>query len=816
MRIFDLVLLNHEYDMALLRIKELAACVDAMVFVQPAFTFGSGTAPSNGRRPPFPAELASRLGNGTVHFRHLVAPDIESVCTNLSATTVWRPWCRESYARNALFETFHQLGGGDEDVALVSDADEIPRASALHLLREPATWRHSRRNAVWSLTSIRHYHWSLRCEVHAAWQLGPRAVLGSALRRYGSQAIRLDNRYLCWLSGYHATCPSRGYPPRPILHRVIPNASWHLSTMSGGIGGVMAKLVDNSDYVPSRLQTADEIARRSSRCLDHLGRDHSALPEPNLTFARQTPWSLHNLPSYPDVPRVLAAGLRTHTVELAQFLSLSHGTPPTEVLDAIASLPAARCATAVQHADTKAVEAPHAAEHAAKHAAKHAAERAAEHAAEHAAAAAVTSSVAATATTATTAAATVAAAATAAADQSTPQASPSPPHHSAWRWCVVMSDNRPPSDLPSADSCTAFAYARHHGYGFVYTRWVGGSANPHSAKQTSARPAGDRPTARPRASGGVLPLGNTGCIHPRRGALSPYWCKIPAVAHAMLHGVEHRPCERLVYLDTDVRIINRSLSLDAYFDRARRLRDEALQDDMWHLLFTSNAPHVHSGLCTGLFFVRNGPTACGILRNWFDADWPDKPLPWSFEQGAMAEGVHAYHRAYGDAVRLMPTSTTWRWEEIPKLAPMPWRASPSDALFHHRCRRVGSSDENCLPSREDVPAPSRSCEMRDATDGDGSRGRAVDAVMRLLHASEQVFAPYPSDHGACPVATPRIGVRRGDFMSAATCCRHGKRLAPSRYHLNGSRSPTPRPCWSSIRISARDQRWTDETWTCQG
>mgnify|MGYP000912611035 CR=1 FL=1 len=34
-------------------------------------------------------------------------------------------WCRESFARNALLQAFDELGGHDDDVIFISDADEI-------------------------------------------------------------------------------------------------------------------------------------------------------------------------------------------------------------------------------------------------------------------------------------------------------------------------------------------------------------------------------------------------------------------------------------------------------------------------------------------------------------------------------------------------------------------------------------------------------------------------------------------------------------------------------------------------------------------
>jgi len=141
-----------------------------------------------------------------------------------------------------------------------------------------------------------------------------------------------------------------------------------------------------------------------------------------------------------------------------------------------------------------------------------------------------------------------------------------------------------------------------------------------------------------------------------------------------------------MYLDVDVQLLDHSLSLDAYLARARGLGDEALFDDQWQLLFSSNAPHKPSwGPCTGLFWVRNTATACGVVRNWWNSDWPDSGSQ-TWEQGPIAWGVHAHNRAYGSAVRVMPTARAWRREDIPKLgyqrgAPP---AGPRDPLFDHR------------------------------------------------------------------------------------------------------------------------------------
>ena len=44
--------------------------------------------------------------------------------------------CRESFGRNALTQAFFELGGTKDDIAMISDADEMPRAAAIENVRQ--------------------------------------------------------------------------------------------------------------------------------------------------------------------------------------------------------------------------------------------------------------------------------------------------------------------------------------------------------------------------------------------------------------------------------------------------------------------------------------------------------------------------------------------------------------------------------------------------------------------------------------------------------------------------------------------------------
>ena len=119
-----------------------------------------------------------------------------------------------------------------------------------------------------------------------------------------------------------------------------------------------------------------------------------------------------------------------------------------------------------------------------------------------------------------------------------------------------------------------------------------------------------------------------------------------------------------MFVDTDAFFLEHDVSIDAYLERAHvEARDEALVDDRWQLLFSSNAPfRPWDALCSGVFWLRNTATSCGVLRNWWDAEWTHFNQRHPFEQAAMSAGVHRFNRAYGDLVRVMPSASFFHHE----------------------------------------------------------------------------------------------------------------------------------------------------------
>ena len=333
-RFFDMVLLSHELEMASIRINELINCVDAMVFVQTPWRFSDGSHKS----VEFPAGLPPRV-------HHMVVSDNISSCLSSQIPR----WCRQIIARNFLGRAFHELGGTDDDWAIVSDADEIPTPEALQRIRDlPAGSEVVGPNAthVVALKPIHNFKFGVHCEEKAGHTTGSTVASGGLLRRTGAQAMRRAVGSACKVGkGFWASCQAR-----PTLN--WEHSCWHFSSISGGADGFIEKARSNSQpdmlltgrLVKHHISSTDspaymaetyERAREEVACMDLAPSTNNESSNGPIVFAnvlktttlrdlihrgglsrRRTPWNSSHLPTYPDVPRVVelsfAQGLLQH------------------------------------------------------------------------------------------------------------------------------------------------------------------------------------------------------------------------------------------------------------------------------------------------------------------------------------------------------------------------------------------------------------------------------------------------------------------------------------------------------------------------
>lgn len=174
-RVFDLFTYYDEIDVLEARLHELNATVDVFVIAEANVTYKHGRGkPSHLRRE-----------------MHRVAPFAHKI------VHVWAGvhcpdwfWVCEDYQREMLLDGFLRAGGTDDDVVLVSDADEVPRPEAVAALKhcdfEPPGLGHSRLLRLHGA----HYFYSLHCErTDHQWPFVA-AATGRFARTYGPMQMR--------------------------------------------------------------------------------------------------------------------------------------------------------------------------------------------------------------------------------------------------------------------------------------------------------------------------------------------------------------------------------------------------------------------------------------------------------------------------------------------------------------------------------------------------------------------------------------------------------------------------------------------------
>ena len=365
-----------------------------------------------------------------------------------------------------------------------------------------------------------------------------------------------------------------------------------------------------------------------------------------------------------------------------------------------------------------------------------------------------------------------------------------------WPWCIVMSEGRTFSrgglqvQSPYWHFTAAInaQYAQRHEYSFSL----------------------------------IQPTENR-CPHLVYGRRAAAWCKIAAVAGALIHGIDGRPCGSVLYMDSDAVVSNGSLSIDQWLERARdERRDEALVDDEWLLLFSSNYWFGPDELNSGVFLARGSQHAshtCGLLRRWWDSFFPTYNMNRPWEQGAlnaMYLSMHGPHArdgrrrtadarvalsttAWADRIRLLPTARFYRRHDMQWKPPRPgsWQALVAgsqyseDDFIHHGARSIDAANlawrgvawrhGDARRSVINLPAPL-------------ARRIEIPVLCGIFNASADLDE-------RCPRAEPSAGTPAGfDDERRYRRVAMGRRNQ-SHVRLNGQTVREPRPCWGPIHSS---------------
>lgn len=242
MSVYDCVPLFNELDILELRLRELSPVVDYFVIVE-AMTTHKGD-----RKPLHYAESAARFKEWHGKIIHIVVADMPD---GDGLAAIRR---REMWQRNAIVRGL--AGAKDDDMVLISDADEIPRASAIPHL---APWLVEHDGSIITFVQKLYYY---NLNTHAPdrpWP-GTRAARAADVRALTPHIIR---------NGMGQ--PDAHYPH----HARMDNAGWHFSYF-GDAEHIRTKQTQflHQELVTEDNTDLDTIRARVAAGVDIWGREH--------------------------------------------------------------------------------------------------------------------------------------------------------------------------------------------------------------------------------------------------------------------------------------------------------------------------------------------------------------------------------------------------------------------------------------------------------------------------------------------------------------------------------------------------------------
>ena len=248
MKIIDCFMFYNELEMLKIRLEELYDVVDAFVLVEATKTHSMGKP-----KPLYYAENKHLFDKYNDKIVHIVTDFAENHPFVTHITGVSEHWFREIYQRECIVVGLDKLGLTNDDILLISDADEIPKRDTVVGFRN-----HSPRirSPVYSL-EMTLYYYTIELTTPRKWHHAKVVKYGTLKNFKLLSAIRLSH------------LPSGVFLPsitQSCHNQLIPDAGFHLSYF-GGIGAIKTKVesfAESTDY------------SRSGKDVEHLRRCHDA------------------------------------------------------------------------------------------------------------------------------------------------------------------------------------------------------------------------------------------------------------------------------------------------------------------------------------------------------------------------------------------------------------------------------------------------------------------------------------------------------------------------------------------------------------
>lgn len=246
-RIFDCFTFFNELDVLEIRLAELNDVVDHFVIVEATLSF------SGKPKPLVFQENAARFARYADKIIHVVVDDMPVDTTNA--------WDREYFQRNAIMRGL--LGAAPDDIVMISDADEIPRAAVISEIMEKNLARGS---IVLLLLDQFCFRMNLKAKGFV-WSKGTRLLEKEhVVSPQEVRALRVRTRkkaYQKYLDPLRLRLEILSRFRRKLTPRFVPNAGWHFGFM-GGTDAIRLKIQSYSHQELNRAELLSDsyIERR--------------------------------------------------------------------------------------------------------------------------------------------------------------------------------------------------------------------------------------------------------------------------------------------------------------------------------------------------------------------------------------------------------------------------------------------------------------------------------------------------------------------------------------------------------------------------
>lgn len=249
MRIIDCVVAYNETDMFDIRTRELREVVNAFVLVEATKTH------TGVDKPLFFSELSHQPRVFDKKMVYNVIRDMPNVYVSKAENN----WILEHFQRECIMRGVGELDPADQDIMLVSDMDEVPRAECVALL--PTLLQNFR--IVIFEQKMTKFFLNNRSRVHhnqCGW-FGTIACKYETLKGVLPQAARMGDPILARSGTISDAYPRDSYP----YEYRIKNSGWHFSSM-GGVAAYVAKLravAEGWANLPDPILTNDRFGRHN-------------------------------------------------------------------------------------------------------------------------------------------------------------------------------------------------------------------------------------------------------------------------------------------------------------------------------------------------------------------------------------------------------------------------------------------------------------------------------------------------------------------------------------------------------------------------